>query len=153
MANFIRCSAGRSSVPINYKQCVAEKSKLLENFYKQGYYEFDTGKDKKGMRPVIYADAEELLRSILNSRDEIGNDVSDDLDESSHESVDDDEVNIGFEENDDLKMEDRCWRLRTYGDLREDYQKYCKLGNKKNRAPECHNILTKLTTFLSLRSV
>lgn len=73
MANFIRSSAGRKSIPASYTEHMSIKSKMLEDVYKEGIYEFDTDKGKKEKRPVVWADSEEHLRAVLQHRDQTGN--------------------------------------------------------------------------------
>lgn len=69
LTNFLRSNAGRKSVPVDYQKHVSEKSNILEIFYKDAIYEFDvTGSEKRQKRPVVWADAEELLQFIVEER-------------------------------------------------------------------------------------
>lgn len=68
LANFIRSSAGRKSVPKNYNQHLYEKSNMLEHIYKEGFYEFETSKDGIKQRPVVYATASELVDFVFENR-------------------------------------------------------------------------------------
>lgn len=74
LTNFLRSAAGKRSVPTYYAKHASEKSKTLEDVYKEGIFDFDTdnttGKEK---RPVVWADAEELLEAIINHRNLTGN--------------------------------------------------------------------------------
>lgn len=74
LTNFIRCSAGRKSIPKNYMQHVSEKTNTLEKFYKSNVLKFDVEKSNlKEDRTVIWADAEELLEAVIDERNLIGN--------------------------------------------------------------------------------
>ena len=61
LVNFIRSSAGRNSVPTNYNQHMYEKSNMVENIYTEGLYAFQADKEAIENRPVVYANATELL--------------------------------------------------------------------------------------------
>lgn len=67
LANFIRSSAGRNSVPKNYNQHLYEKSNILEHIYKEGFYEFETSQDGIKQRPVVYATASELVDFVFEN--------------------------------------------------------------------------------------
>lgn len=72
--NFLRCNVGRKSVPAYYEAQMAKNSKILEDIYKEEVLEFDVKNCViKKKRPVIYADAEELLDCIITKRNFIGN--------------------------------------------------------------------------------
>lgn len=78
LTNFIRSNAGKKSVPAYYREDASEKSKMLKNLYKSERLMFDVeGKDNndKCERPVVYADAETLLKTVLELREE-DNDVN-----------------------------------------------------------------------------
>lgn len=71
MTNFIRSFAGRKSVPKNFKGHMEEKSHVLDSVYKKGIFKFETTKDKNDVledRPVVYANATELLETIFEKR-------------------------------------------------------------------------------------
>ena len=76
ITNFIRCNVGRMSIPKNYREHMSKKSKELKDVYKSGVHEFDceSGTDaEKQSRPVVYANAEELLDKVIESRGLVGN--------------------------------------------------------------------------------
>lgn len=69
VTNFIRCNAGKNSVPSNYREHMSNNSKKLEDIYKLEFCEFDCeNTDDKKVRPVVYADAEELVNSVVENR-------------------------------------------------------------------------------------
>lgn len=71
--NFVRANFGKNSVPAHYREHVSQKSKLLENLYRGDIKNFDcddSGKMK--LRPVVFADSEELLDTLLDLRKIIG---------------------------------------------------------------------------------
>ena len=73
LTNFLRSNAGKNSVPKYYEKHASTNSKLLENLYKQGTFDFDVeNKEKKEKRPVVWADVEELLESVLEKRNLVG---------------------------------------------------------------------------------
>ena len=75
ITNFIRCKVGRKSIPPNYLDHMSEKSKILKDVYKHGTYEFDCSDENtsiKQKRPVVYADAEELLDAVIEERNLVG---------------------------------------------------------------------------------
>lgn len=73
VTNYLRNNAGRSSVLVHYENDLSKKSKTLEHVYHEGYYDFDVEGDKtKLKRPVVWADAEELLEVVLEKRQQIG---------------------------------------------------------------------------------
>lgn len=93
LTNFLRCSAGKKSVPVNYYSHASQKGKTLKDLYKTGYFEFDLSKkinkeesstekdgkqqklvktDLKEKRPVVWADAEELLDAVICHRQFVG---------------------------------------------------------------------------------
>ena len=74
LSHFLRCTAGRSSVPTYYEKHLSEKSKLLFNIYNEKILEFDIENEKKKeKRPVVWADAETLLETVVSKRHIIGN--------------------------------------------------------------------------------
>lgn len=76
LASFIRYSAGRKSIPKNYIQHLSDRSRLLEEIYKIGFSDFEVKKGNtsvRARRPVIYADAEEIVEKILEKRQFVGN--------------------------------------------------------------------------------
>lgn len=73
LANFIRSTAGRKSVPSGFEKHLSEKSKTLNDVYKEDVREFETDKEKIEKRPVVWADAEELLKAVLENKNQIGN--------------------------------------------------------------------------------
>lgn len=73
LTNFIQSHTGRNTIPADYRTHASEKSKVLEDLYKIGEFDFDVEKSMlKQKRTVVYADAEELLESIVEKRQVIG---------------------------------------------------------------------------------
>lgn len=67
--NFPRVNGGKKSVPAYYRNHASQISKSLESIYKSEYFEFEVEKSEdKQLRPVVWADAEELLDEISNRR-------------------------------------------------------------------------------------
>lgn len=71
VTNFIRSNVGRNSIPKTYDQHLVEESNKLQRFYNTKILEFEIGKTK-AKRPVIFADAEDLLKFIVDERKIIG---------------------------------------------------------------------------------
>lgn len=73
-STFVRSKHGRGAVPAYCDKYLSEQSKVLEEVYQEGVFEFDIeGKDdkeesKKELRPVIFADASELLVAVCEKR-------------------------------------------------------------------------------------
>ena len=75
ITNFIRTSAGKKSIPSNYRQHRQEKSKILLDCYKKDHFEFETS-EGKSFRPVIYADAMQLVERIIEERQTEGSNMN-----------------------------------------------------------------------------
>lgn len=85
LTKFIRSSAGRKSVPVGYEKHLSEKSKELDYLYKVDSLEFDVTPQKndkiqnkknvviREKRPVVWADTEKLIETIIDKRKIIGN--------------------------------------------------------------------------------
>ena len=74
ITNFVCSTAGRRSIPKNYFQHMSKNSKSLENVYTHDIFDFEiNNKNEKEKRPVIWANAEELLDSVLQKRNLVGN--------------------------------------------------------------------------------
>lgn len=73
LTNFLRCKAGRKSVPSYYFKCLSEKSKILDHLYKVDTMEFDTKNSGRDKRSVVWGNAEELIEEVLDRRDYVGN--------------------------------------------------------------------------------
>lgn len=74
VTNFLRCHVGRKSIPVAYSKHMTEMSNSLKDVYKTGVYEFECEKSaNKALRPVVYADAEELLDVVIEKRNLQGN--------------------------------------------------------------------------------
>ncbi|KAJ8677253.1 hypothetical protein QAD02_013040 [Eretmocerus hayati] len=71
MVNFLRSHAGRASVPGGTEKELSKYSKRLKDLYQYDILEFDTDKKGKEMRPVVWADAEKLLKAVQEYRDEL----------------------------------------------------------------------------------
>ena len=72
LTNMLRSTAGRKSVPAYYSQHVSERSRTLENICKSDEMKFDTESSVKENRPVVWADAEELVEAVVTKRNLIG---------------------------------------------------------------------------------
>lgn len=72
VTNYLRCHVGRKCIPVNYFKHMTEVSNSLKNVYKAGSFEFECSA-KKEVRPVVYADAEELLDEVIIKRNLQGN--------------------------------------------------------------------------------
>lgn len=73
VTNFIRTTAGKKSVPPYYRHHASKKAKVLEDVYQCGAYDFDVEKmPEKEKRPVVYADADDLLNVVLEARNQHG---------------------------------------------------------------------------------
>lgn len=100
---------------------MTEKGKLLENIYKVGKYEFDTTDKKQGSkekRPVVWADAEEVVEKFLEERNLIGNytvkvmadgwqgffKICLSIIPEDYESFDNDDTNFESEKKEELKL-------------------------------------------------
>ncbi|CAH1107748.1 unnamed protein product [Psylliodes chrysocephalus] len=74
VTNLLRSSAGKKSVPVYFSKHTSERSKLLEEIYHNSMLEFDIeGSKAKEQRPVIWANASELLDAVVEKRIIIGN--------------------------------------------------------------------------------
>lgn len=74
VTRFLRVHAGKNSVPKNYREHFSFKSKIFEKVYNCSSCDFEVENSKlKESRPVIWADAENLLNVILTERNIIGN--------------------------------------------------------------------------------
>lgn len=73
LANFIRSTVGRNAVPKGYANHFTQKQRELENVYKSDILLFDTSTSKeKELRPVVWADATELVEAVIDARGIIG---------------------------------------------------------------------------------
>lgn len=77
VCNFIRCTAGKNSVEPHDREHAANKASLLNHVYKDQILDFEVEDKKNGKhsekRPVVYANAEELIDVIVNERNLVGN--------------------------------------------------------------------------------
>lgn len=67
--NFIRCTAGKQSIPPYYREHISEQLKLMEHLYHAETHEFvcdDSGTLKT--RPVVYGNAEKIVDFVKNER-------------------------------------------------------------------------------------
>ena len=73
VTTLIRYNVGRNAVPSNYVEYMSKNSKLMNHLYHLDELYFDTdsteGKEK---RPIVWANAEELLDYVVNERKLIG---------------------------------------------------------------------------------
>lgn len=67
LVNFIRSQVGRKSVPSNYNHPIQEKQKSMNIIYQETFSNFET---KEGIkkRPIVYANASELLDFVFEQR-------------------------------------------------------------------------------------
>ncbi|CAH0556510.1 unnamed protein product [Brassicogethes aeneus] len=73
LTNFIRSCAGKNAVPAKYRLHASKNSKILSSFYKQGLYEFETNEKREEQnRAIVWADAEELVKAVIEKRNYIG---------------------------------------------------------------------------------
>ena len=69
----VRCNFGRKAVPVNYAKNISDRINKLDSFYNEGKFEFDVEKSNvKLIRPVIWANAEASLNTVLEERELIG---------------------------------------------------------------------------------
>lgn len=73
ITNFVRAHAGKDSVPVNYREHMTKKSKLLKDVYQSGKFLFECDGNKKEERPAVFANAQELLEAVINERKFEGN--------------------------------------------------------------------------------
>lgn len=74
VTNLLRSSAGKKSVPAYFSKHTSDRSKLLEDVYYNSMLNFDIeGSKPKEQRPVIWANASELLDAVVEKRNIIGN--------------------------------------------------------------------------------
>lgn len=74
VTSFIRSRSGRKSIPSNYESHITEKLNTLDNIYKSSRMEFDIeSSNLKETRPIVWANASDLLDTILEARNVIGN--------------------------------------------------------------------------------
>ena len=73
LTTFIRHSAGRKSAPVHYSQHISERTKLLKDICNIDTLAFDTtNSNQKEMRPVVWADTEKLIETVLDKRYFVG---------------------------------------------------------------------------------
>lgn len=77
LTNFLRCTAGKNSVPKYYRNHMRENAKSLESVYELGIFDFEIEdtkiKNKIENRPVVWAKADNILESVITHREIIGN--------------------------------------------------------------------------------
>ena len=71
-ANWIRTVFGRDSIEPGYCGHLVEKSKTLEDLYHVKDDMFDLEGGKRDIRPIVFANAEEILDKVMEERDIIG---------------------------------------------------------------------------------
>lgn len=73
VTNLLRTHAGKNSVEKGVLKSLSEKSNRLDSCYKSDFLLFDIEKKKiKEKRPVIWADAETLVETVIEERNLIG---------------------------------------------------------------------------------
>lgn len=80
ITNFLQCEIGQKAVPSHYRKTRSKASKILQEFYHIEHLLFDVENSKakpeqksKEIRPVVYANATELLEAVVENRQLIGN--------------------------------------------------------------------------------
>lgn len=73
VTNFLRSAVGKNSVPSHYQDHMSKKSKTLKDIYRKDKFKFECEGKKVDERPVVYADAEELLEAVVKERGFEGN--------------------------------------------------------------------------------
>ncbi|CAH0547031.1 unnamed protein product [Brassicogethes aeneus] len=75
LTNILRRRVGKKSVVAHIIKHLSEKFKTLDSLYSEGIFKFHTGIDKiyKQKRPVVWANAIDLLDSVIERRSIIGN--------------------------------------------------------------------------------
>ncbi|CAH0560528.1 unnamed protein product [Brassicogethes aeneus] len=74
LATFIRANAGRKSIPAHYFKQVAERARVLEDFYRYKILDFDIEKSEvQQKRPVVWCNSEEILEEVIQRRRLVGN--------------------------------------------------------------------------------
>ena len=71
-ANFLRVHAGKKSVPSHYRDHVTTSGKHLADVYKKEVIQFENKEGKPLLRPVVWADATELLDVVCTKREFFG---------------------------------------------------------------------------------
>lgn len=66
--NFIRCKAGRNSIPTGHRNEMSSKSKEFEAFYHKDTILLDGYGNTEVSRPIVYADAKELVSAVSSAR-------------------------------------------------------------------------------------
>jgi hypothetical protein len=66
--NWLKCTTGKSSVPAKHKQHMSERSKELSFLYKKDNMVFDGYGKTQVTRPVVWADAKEVVQAISKCR-------------------------------------------------------------------------------------
>ena len=70
VSNWVRTHVGRKSIPVGFKEVLSAKSSLLSEEFSVEEAEFDGNGDKgKVIRPVIYADCENMVNRICKEED------------------------------------------------------------------------------------
>ncbi|KAJ6649312.1 hypothetical protein Bhyg_04546, partial [Pseudolycoriella hygida] len=73
VTNFIRATAGKRSISSYYRDHASKKAKIFEDVYQCADDYFDIEKlPEKEKRSVVFAEAETLLDSVLQSREQHG---------------------------------------------------------------------------------
>lgn len=73
VTNFIRATAGKKSIHPYYRHHASKIAKTLKDVYQCGHHDFDVEKQpEKQNRLVVYADAETILNSVMEARNQYG---------------------------------------------------------------------------------
>lgn len=73
ITSMLRSAAGRKSVPSYYNDHVSARSRDLDDVYQTSLAYFDTDSGGKQERPVVWANAEQLVEAVVTKRNLIGN--------------------------------------------------------------------------------
>ena len=68
VTNFIRCKAGKKSIPSNYKQELSKATSEFKHLYQHKTIEFDGYGGTKVSRPIVFTKASEIVHTVASER-------------------------------------------------------------------------------------
>ena len=71
-ANWIRTAFGRKSIEPGYVDHMIDRSKKLKDLYHVREDVFDLDGGRRGIRPIVYANSEEILDRVMDKRNYVG---------------------------------------------------------------------------------
>ncbi|CAH1101844.1 unnamed protein product [Psylliodes chrysocephalus] len=139
MTNFIRSFAGRKSIPKNYKQHMREKSNSVKDIYENAICPFEA---KEGMvnRPVVYANTTNLINAIFERRNQTATSTYPcpyyfiTLSELHTFG----KVTVDADKEESMEIDDNII-VKTFKNLKDDYNKFKCFGKDKKYAKESHS--------------